>query len=135
MITITEMTAKIEKEHARHCAVARDNGERLFPFFDHAIETDLLHSGLKGKAQAEITFMTDLLDGDLGFWCEVEKEKAGHFTCNQHHFDTIVVADYVKQLKAAGYQVSIYTFNTEICSKSGKTSYGNREFRTLYVSF
>lgn len=135
MITATEMTAKIEKEHERYRVLARDAAEQMFQHFDRAIEQDLLSSGLKGKPHAEITFVTSPLGDDLGLWCEIEIEKSGHNTFTAHHGIPIIVADYVKSLRNAGYQVSVCTSNIEICSKSGKTSYGNKEFRTLYVNF
>lgn len=38
MITATEMTAKIEKEHERYRVLARDAAEQMFQHFDRAIE-------------------------------------------------------------------------------------------------
>lgn len=135
MMTTTEMIAKIEDARATKRAMAIKDGKDKFPIYDRAVEDTLFTSGLKNNAHAEMIFAIDPIDDELGTWCEIKKEKGGYNTYTDHHAFPVVIADYVKRLRDAGYSVNVSNFSLEIFSKSGNTNYGKYEFRTLYISF
>lgn len=135
MMTTVEMIAKIENARVTKRAMAIKSEEERFSTYDHAVESDLFISGLKNNAYAEMVFAIDPTDNTLGTWCEIKVEKGGYNTYANHHAFPVVIANYVKRLRAAGYTVNVSNFAIEISSKSGNTNYGKHEFRMLSISF